>query len=97
MRKENYVDVYCDRPYYIMKVINGKIEIKEINTSNLSNIIDALKEIENMNENDILMVACYRQYEGSYNVIVDKNEQYKKIYDYANLNYKTFKKKINEM
>lgn len=94
MRKEKFVDVYSDRPYYIMEYIDGNFNIKELQTNNLTNIIITLKEIENMKPQDIIMAACYKQYEGSFNVIVDKNEQYQKIYDYANLNYKTFKQKM---
>jgi hypothetical protein len=95
MRKEKYVDVYCDRPYYILENIEGEIKIKECCTNSLTNIINTLKDIKNMNENDILMSACYRQYEGSYNVIVDPKEQYKKIFEYGSNNYKTFLQKYS--
>ena len=94
MRKENFVNVYSDRPYYIMEYIDGNFNIKELQTNNLTNIISTLKEIEKMKPQDIIMAACYQQYEGSFNVIVDKNEQYKKIYEYANSHYKTFKQKM---
>lgn len=90
MRKEKYVDVYCDRPYYIMRIVDGEIQMKECTTSTLGNVIDTLNDIKNMNENDILMSACYQQYEGSYNVIVDPKEQYEKIFEYGKNHYKTF-------
>lgn len=95
MRKEKYVDVYCDRPYYIIEIVDGEVKMKECFTNTLTNTIDTLKDIKNMNENDILMSACYKQYEGSYNVIVDPKEQYKKIFEYASNNYKTFLQKYS--
>ena len=96
MKKENSVEVFSDRPYYIMEVIDGKIQIEECWTNSLTNLVDALTKIKNMNENAILMSACYQQYVGSYNVIVNPKEQYKKIYEYGEMHYKTFHQKYCE-
>jgi hypothetical protein len=95
MRKENFVDVFSDRPYYIMEIVDGEIKMKECLTNTLSNVIDTLNEIKNMDENAILMSACYQQYEGSYNVIVNPKEQYEKIFEYGSCHYKTFHQKYS--
>ena len=29
MKKENFVEVFSDRPYYIMEIVDGKIKMKE--------------------------------------------------------------------
>jgi hypothetical protein len=97
MKKGNYVDVFSDRPYYIVEIVDGKIEMKECWTNSLTNVIQTLKEIKNMNDSAILMSACYRQYEGSYNVIVNPKEQYEKIYEYGSNHYKTFHQKFCEV
>lgn len=96
MKKENFVEVFSDRPYYIMEIVDGKIKMKECWTNTLSNVIDTLNEIKNMDENAILMSACYKQYEGSYNVIVNPQEQYEKIFEYGSCHYKTFHQKYSE-
>ena len=95
MRKEKFVDVFSDRPYYIMEIVDGEIKMKECWTNTLSNVIDTLNEIKNMDENAILMSACYQQYEGSYNVIVNPKEQYEKIFEYGSSHYKTFHQKYS--
>ena len=96
MEKVNYVEVFCDRPYYIVSVENNEVKFKEIRTKTLSGVIESLKQIKNMKPLDRLIACCYRQYEGSFNIEVDPQKQYEKIYEYGMDNYATFAKKINE-
>ena len=93
MKKINKVDVYKDRPYYIVESIDNNISFKMINTCNLIEIIKTLQELNNMNKNAMLIACCYEQYNGgSFNIEVNPDEQYKEIYNYGKEHYKTFLK-----
>ena len=95
MEKEESVDVYYDRPYYIVEYVDGEIKMKECFTTSMTTIIDTLNKIKDMSNNAILISCCYSQYKGSYNVIVDAKAQYEKIFKYATDKYKTFLSKYN--
>lgn len=94
MRKEKRVEVFMDRPYYIINMENGKINIEELSTRNLSEIVKTLNRIKTMEQDDTLIACCYKEYEGSFNVEVDKDEQYKEIFKYGQSKYKTFETKM---
>lgn len=94
MLKADKVEVFRDRPYYIVKNEDGKIVFEMLSTHALYSIIDTLKRINNMDENDVLIACCYQEYQGSFNIQVDKDSQYKAIYDYAKKHYATFEQKM---
>jgi hypothetical protein len=97
MKKINKVEVYSDRPYYVVEIINNKPSFKILRTSALYEIIETLKELNRMHSNAILIACCYEQYNGgSFNVEVNPDEQYKEIYNYAKEKYKTFLSKAIE-
>lgn len=96
MRKENSVEVFSDRTYTFIKIEDNNIRYEHLSTDNLTNIINALKTIRSMGEDSILFACCYKQYEGSYNIEVDAQEQYERIFTYATKHYKTFLKKFDE-
>lgn len=97
MKKVNKVEVYSDRTYYVVEIINNKPSFKMIRTSALHEIIETLKELNRMHSNAILIACCYEQYNGgSFNVEVNPDEQYKEIYNYAKKKYKTFISKAIE-
>lgn len=96
MRKEKSVEVFSDRTYTIIKIEDEKIKYEHLSTDNLTNIISALRAIRSMGKDSILFACCYKQYEGSYNVEVDAQAQYDRIFTYADRHYKTFLKKIDE-
>ena len=93
IKKENKVEVWGDRPYYILEVVDGKITFKMLYTNTLTSIIETLQELTNMSEDAILIACCFEQYQGSFNVEVNPDEQYKEIYNYGNRHYKTFTSK----
>lgn len=94
---KNSVEVYSDRTYTSIQVLeNGELEIKHYWTKTLGGIIDLLQLLDQWIENSTnvtLMAACYEQYYGSYNVIVDLKEQRERIINYAESHYKTFAQK----
>ena len=97
MKKINKVEVYSDRPYYVVEIIDNKPSFKMLRTSALYEIIETLKELNRMHSNAILIACCYEQYNGgSFNVEVNPDEQYKEIYNYAKEKYKTFISKAIE-
>lgn len=97
MKKVNKVEVYSDRTYYVVEIINNKPSFKMIRTRALHEIIETLKELNRMHSNAILIACCYEQYNGgSFNVEVNPDEQYKEIYNYAKKKYKTFISKAIE-
>lgn len=96
MQKEKSVEVFSDRTYTIIKIEDNKIRYEHLSTDNLTNIISTLRAIRSMEKGSILFACCYKQYEGSYNVEVDAQEQYERIFTYATQNYKTFLKKFDE-
>jgi hypothetical protein len=97
MKKVNKVEVYGDRTYYVVEIIDNKPSFKMLRTSALYEIIETLKELNRMHSNAILIACCYEQYNGgSFNVEVNPDEQYKEIYNYAKKKYKTFLSKAIE-
>jgi hypothetical protein len=94
---KNSVEVYSDRTYTSIKVLeNGELEIKHHWTKSLGDILELLKLLDQWiqdSTNVVLMAACYEQYHGSYNVIVDLVEQRERIINYADRHYKTFGQK----
>lgn len=96
MRKEKSVEVFSDRTYTIIKIEDEKIKYEHLSTDNLTNIINTLKAIKSMGKDSILFACCYKQYEGSYNIEVDSQEQYECIFTYATKHYKTFLKNFDE-
>lgn len=93
MRKSNYVEVFSDRPYYIVNVIDNEVKFEELRTKTLSETISTLKRIEKMKPSEKLIACCYERYEGSFNVEVDPQEQYEHILMWGMENYKTFASK----
>lgn len=100
MDNNKTVSVFSDRSYTSFEIKeDGSVEIKNHWTSALYSIIDFLKELDKWiacDSNVILVAACYEQYQGSYNVVVDIKEQRKKIIEYAINNYKTFAAKYSK-
>jgi hypothetical protein len=97
LKKVEKVEVWGDRPYYVVEYINGKISFKMLSTSTLTEIIETLRQLNRMDKNAILIACCYEQYNGgSFNIEVNPDEQYKEIYKYGNLKYKTFMNKAIE-
>lgn len=97
MKKTNKVQVYSDRPYYVVEIIDNKPSFKMLKTSALYEIIETLKELNRMYSNAILIACCYEEYNGgSFNIEVNPDEQYKEIYNYAKEKYKTFLSKAIE-
>ena len=91
LKKVEKVEVWGDRPYYVVEYIDGKISFKMLSTSTLTEIIETLRQLNRMNKNAMLIACCYEQYNGgSFNVEVNPDEQYKEIYKYGKNNYKTF-------
>ena len=97
LRKTNKVEIFSDRPYYIVETINGKISFKMLKTNSLTEIIETLRELNRMDDNAILIACCYEQYSGgSFNVEVNPDKQYEAIYEYGKKIYKTFINKTIE-
>lgn len=95
LRKTQKVEVWGDRPYYIVEYIDGKISFTTLRTSTLTEIIETLKQLNRMDKNAMLIACCYEQYNGgSFNIEVNPDEQYKEIYKYGKNHYKTFMSKI---
>ena len=91
LKKVEKVEVWGDRPYYIIEYIDGKISFKMLRTSTLTEIIETLQQLNRMDKNAMLIACCYEQYNGgSFNIEVNPDEQYKEIYKYGKNNYKTF-------
>lgn len=91
LRKAQKVEVWGDRPYYVVEYIDGKITFKMLSTHSLTEIIETLRQLNRMDENAILIACCYEQYNGgSFNVEVNPDKQYEEIYKYAKNHYKTF-------
>lgn len=91
LKKVEKVEVWGDRPYYVVEYIDGKISFKMLSTSTLTEIIETLRQLNRMDKNAMLIACCYEQYNGgSFNVEVNPDEQYKEIYKYGKNNYKTF-------
>lgn len=91
LKKVEKVEVWGDRPYYVVEYINGKISFKMLSTSTLTEIIETLRQLNRMDKNAMLIACCYEQYNGgSFNIEVNPDEQYKEIYKYGKNNYKTF-------
>ena len=91
------VGVFTDRAYTIVRVNNGKLEYENYSTSTLGNTIDflhALEEVEG--KNALCFAACYKMYEGSFNVEVDVKAQHDVVLQWANERYKTFAQKYVE-
>ena len=97
IRKVEKVEVFSDRPYYVVEYIDGKISFKMLSTRSLTEIIETLRQLNRMDENATLIACCYEQYSGgSFNIEVNPDEQYKEIYKYANRKFKTFMSKTIE-
>lgn len=97
LRKVEKVEVWGDRPYYVVEYIDGKISFKMLRTSTLTEIIETLRQLNRMDKNAMLIACCYEQYNGgSFNIEVNPDEQYKEIYNYGNRKYKTFMDKAIE-
>lgn len=97
LKKVEKVEVWGDRPYYIVEYIDGKISFKMLRTSTLTEIIETLQQLKTMDKNAILIACCYEQYNGgSFNIEVNPDEQYKEIYKYGDRKYKTFMDKTIE-
>lgn len=97
MGKVEKVEVFSDRPYYVVEYIDGKISFKMLSTRSLTEIIATLRQLNRMDENAMLIACCYEQYNGgSFNIEVNPDEQYKEIYKYANRKFKTFMSKTIE-
>jgi hypothetical protein len=95
--KVEKVEVFSDRPYYVVEYIDGKISFKMLSTRSLTEIIATLRQLNRMDENAMLIACCYEQYSGgSFNIEVNPDEQYKEIYKYANRKFKTFMSKTIE-
>jgi hypothetical protein len=91
LKKVEKVEVWGDRPYYVVEYIDGKISFKMLRTSTLTEIIETLRQLNRMDKNAMLIACCYEQYNGgSFNIEVNPDEQYKEIYKYGKNNYKTF-------
>ena len=91
LRKVEKVEVWSDRPYYVVEYIDEKISFKMLKTSTLTEIIETLRQLNRMDKNAMLIACCYEQYSGgSFNIEVNPDEQYKEIYKYGNRKYKTF-------
>lgn len=96
MKTVEKVEVFSDMTFYIIDSINGKLHWKTLYTGTLYSLIDTLKEIKEMSKDATLIACCYKQYEGSFNVIVDPVKQYENLYNYALKEYKTFPSKVEE-
>lgn len=97
LRKAQKVEVWGDRPYYVVEYIDGKITFKMLSTHSLTEIIETLRQLNRMDENAMLIACCYEQYNGgSFNIEVNPDEQYKEIYKYGKNHYKTFMSKTIE-
>ena len=97
LRKVEKVEVWSDRPYYVVEYIDEKISFKMLKTSTLTEIIETLRQLNRMDKNAILIACCYEQYSGgSFNIEVNPDEQYKEIYKYGNRKFKTFMDKTIE-
>ena len=97
LKKVEKVEVWGDRPYYVVEYIDGKISFKMLSTSTLTEIIETLRQLNRMDKNAILIACCYEQYNGgSFNIEVNPDEQYKEIYKYGDRKYKTFMNKAIE-
>lgn len=95
--KTQKVEVWGDRPYYIVEYIDGKISFTMLRTSTLTEIIATLRQLNRMDKNAMLIACCYEQYNGgSFNIEVNPDEQYKEIYKYGKNHYKTFMSKTIE-
>lgn len=91
LKKVEKVEVWGDRPYYVVEYIDGKISFKMLKTSTLTEIIETLRQLNRMDKNAMLIACCYEQYNGgSFNIEVNPDEQYKEIYKYGKNHYKTF-------
>lgn len=97
IKKADSVEVFSDMTFYIVDSINGKIQWKTLYTSALYAVVDALQQLhDNMHTDATLIACCYKEYEGSFNVVVDPVKQYEKIYNYGIKKYKTFISKVSE-
>ena len=97
IKKADSVEVFSDMTFYIVDSINGKIQWKTLYTSALYAVVDALQQLhDNMHTDATLIACCYKEYEGSFNVVVDPVKQYEKIYNYGINKYKTFISKVSE-
>ena len=95
--KTQKIEVWGDRPYYIVEYIDGKISFTMLRTSTLTEIIATLRQLNRMDKNAMLISCCYEQYNvGSFNIEVNPDEQYKEIYKYGKNHYKTFMSKTIE-
>ena len=91
LKKVEKVEVWGDRPYYVVEYIDGKISFKMLKTSTLTEIIETLRQLNRMDKNAMLIACCYEQYNGGiFNIEVNPDEQYKEIYKYGKNHYKTF-------
>lgn len=92
MKQKPSVEAFSDRTFTIIKIKDDKIMCDEYYTSTLQEIKRTLDALKDMDENDVCLACCYKQYEGSFNVIVNPKEQYSQICNYACHHYKTFSK-----
>ena len=91
------VEVFRDRTYTIVTFENGQFKTENYTTDALYAIIEFLKVLDNLNgKNALCLAACYVEYQGSFNVVVDIDAQREKIIEYAKRKYKTFEERYAE-
>lgn len=91
------VEVFRDRAYTIVEVIDGNIVCNNYETNNIDNTIDFIKALDRAKEkNAVCLASCYETYVGSHNVLVNMQAQRDRVYEWACNKYKTFSQKYQE-